>query len=552
LPDPELTVEPVAFGELKPGRPAFAEVVVRNTGRVRVDCTAAGADSWIRVLPERINLPPGREKKIRVRAVLTSEQDGPQSSELLFTSAVGVVLRVPVTAIGKVPRPHLRPIRKQRVRDAAGTTVERKFQLANDGDGRLDCEATADKPWVKLLTPVLHVAPGKKRKIRYVLDLPALPKGEHTATITLSTNAGTVAVPVTVTILDPNPVLEVLPAPDLGMISPELPLSAFVQVRNAGIGLLSVKAETESSRVTVAPTEADVPTGPPVRFHLTIPVDGLPGGEHEVAIRLTSNGGSGRATIRFRLPVEQIDVPSMLDLGDRPMGRLTGAVLRVKNIGPHRVTLRVRGEHQWLRPAVEVVSVNPNEVVSVPFRMDLPPDVRGPVMSTLHLEGRAVRHSVAVRAIARKVSLAVVPGVVNLGDMVPGEERAFTMEVVNTGELIARIPDSHTPGALEVWVRRATVKPGERVTVAGRVRVNSRQIDRAVRTLVPLADELVVECMAKVVAPVMPKVLAGLAASGGLIAGCALTVAVEWWLGLPLAILGVLLGSWIYWREFRR
>ena len=549
LPDPELTADPVCFGELMPGRPAFADVVVRNTGRVRVDCTVAVADPWVRVLPTRLNLPPGRQKKLRARAVLTAAHDGPLASELVFTSAAGVVLRVPVAATGKVPRPVLRAIRRQRVRDAAGPAVERKFQLANDGDGSLDVSATADKAWVKIVTPELRVGPGKKRKLRYVLDLPVLPRGEHTAAITLATNAGTVAVPVTVTVLDPNPVLEVVAAPDLGAVSPDLPLSAFVQVRNSGIGLLTVRAESETPRVTVSPAEVDVPAGPPVRFNLTIPVDGLPGGEHEAAVRLTSNGGSGRAAIRFRLPVERIDVPAMIDLGDRPAGRLTGDALRVKNSGPDRVTLRVRGEHQWLRPGAERVTVNPGEVVSVPFRMDLPPGVLGPVVSTILLEGRSVRYAVAVRALARKVELVVVPEVVFLGNMIPGEERAFALDVVNAGEIAADIRELHAPGDLEVWVRRATVWPGERVTLAGRVRVNARQPDRQVRARVPLADEATVRFVARVVSPRMPKVLAVTAATGGLIAGGALSVAVGWWLGVPLALLGLATGVWLVWRE---
>ena len=80
-------------------------------------------------------------------------------------------------------------------------------------------------------------------------------------------------------------------------VSPELPLTAFVRVRNAGIGLLAVTARSEDPRVTVTPTEAAVPAGPPVRFRLTIPIAGLPGGEHEAAVRVTSNGGE--AGLRF-------------------------------------------------------------------------------------------------------------------------------------------------------------------------------------------------------------------------------------------------------------
>src|SRR5436305_213737 len=86
--------------------------------------------------------------------------------------------------------------------------------------------------------------------------------------------------------------------------------------------------------------------------------------------------------------------------------------------------------------------------------------------------------------------LRVTAAVVALGDMEPGEERAFTAEVANTGDMTAHIRDSHTPGPLEVWVRRVTVKPGERVTVFGRVRVNTRQIDRQLRARVALCDEL--------------------------------------------------------------
>ena len=551
LPDPELTAAPVAFGELKPGKPAFVEVVVRNTGRVRVDCTAVVVDSWLRVLPERINLPPGREKKIRVRAVLTTEQDGSQTSELLFSSSAGVVLRVPVTATGKVPRPLLRPIRKQRVRDAASSPIERKFQIANDGAGRLNCEATADQAWVKIITPSIYVAPGKKRKLRYVLDLPTLPRGEHTATITLTTNAGTVLVPVTVTILDPNPVLDVLPAPNLGLIAPEMPITAFVQVRNAGIGLLFVKAESESPRVIVTPAEADVPTGPPVRFGLVIPVEGLPGGEHEAAVQFTSNGGSGRAAIRFRLPVELLDVPSLIHLGERPAGRLTGGVIHIKNIGPYPVKLCVRGEHQWLQPTVDRVSVPAGETVPVPFRMDLQPDVLGPAFSAIILEGRAIRHTIPVRAIACRVALEVSPGVVSLGDMEPGTQQTFTVEVTNTGEMVAHIRDSHTPGTLEVWVRRATVKPGETVTVTGRVRVNTRQINRQLRASATLTDELTVQLTACVVSPLIPRALAVTAATGGLIAGSVLSVAVAWWLGVPVTLLGFAIGALIFWRTQR-
>ena len=548
LPDPELSAEPVAFGELMTGRPAYVDVTVRNTGRVRVNCIVAVPDPWLRLLPSRLNLPPGRQKALRVRAVLTPAHAGALD--------IGTGVHIECRRGSEGPRrrhregstTRLAPIRRQRVRDAAGPPVERKFQIANDGDGPLDVTATTDQPWVKIVTPELRVGPGKKRKLRYLLNLPTLPLGEHSATITLATNGGTVEVQLTIRVVDPEPVLEVVSGPDLGMVSPELPLSAFVQVRNAGIGLMCVTAESENPRNTVTPTAAEVPVGPPVRFGLTIPVDGLPGGEYEAAVRLTSNGGAGRAAVRFRLPVEQIDAPALIDLGVREAGCPIHHWLRVKNTGAYPTALRVRGEGQGVHPGPNRVVIAPGQTASVPFRMDLPPGVLGPVVSTILLEGRAVRFAVAVRALVRKVELVVVPGVVVLGDVTPGEERAFAVEVANVGEIAAEIHEQHAPGDLETWLRPATVRPGERVTLAGRVRVNAKQTGEPVRAIISLADEVTIRFVAQVVRPRLPRVLAVLAASGGLVAGSSLTVAVGYWLGVPVGCLGFAMGVWL-WRR---
>jgi hypothetical protein len=255
--------------------------------------------------------------------------------------------------------------------------------------------------------------------------------------------------------------------------------------------------------------------------------------------------------VRFRLPVEVIDAPVMIDLGERPAGRLTGEVLRVKNIGPDRVALRIRGAHQWVRPGTDRITVNPGELVAVPFRVDLPPDVLGPVMSALVVEGRAIRHEVAVRVVARKVELIAVPGVVLLGEMKPGEERPFTVDVVNSGEIALSVRDAHVTGELEVWVQSAVIRPGERVRLSGRARVNTRHADRQLHAQLTLADEATVRCIAQVVPPTVPKVLAAVTAVGGLIAGAALSVAVAWWLGVPIGLAGIGAGAWLFWREMR-
>jgi hypothetical protein len=355
-------------------------------------------------------------------------------------------------------------------------------------------------------------------------------------------------VPITVQVLDPNPVLEVVRGPDLGPVSPDLPLFAFVQVRNGGIGPLTVRARTEDPRVTVAPEAAEVHPGPPVRFNLTIPLVGLPGGGHEVGVRFVSNGGSDRAVVRFRLPVEQIEAPAVIDLGDRPAGRSTGGALQVRNSGPDRVTLEVKGEHQWVRPGCTRLTLEPGETIAVPFRVDLAPRARGPVGSAILLAGRTVRHAVAVRAVARKVALVVVPRVVELGNLSPGAERTFTVEVFNKGEVPVELRELHAPGELEVWVRHATVYPGDRITLGCRAVVNARRTGKTVRAVVALTDGAAVRCAAQVVPPTAPRVLAIAAAAGGLIVGVSLTATVGWWLGAPVALVGLATGAWLLWR----
>ncbi|MBN9122006.1 MAG: hypothetical protein J0I06_23165 [Planctomycetes bacterium] len=548
LPEPELAADPVDFGELKPGRAAFADVVVRNVGRVRVNGSVEADAPWLRVTPTRINLPPGGEKRVRVRAVLSVEEDGPLTSELLVSSPAGVVLRVPVSATGKVPRPVLRAVRRQRLRDAIGPPVERKFQVANDGDGRLDLTATADAPWIQIVTPELHVAPGKKRKLRYVVDLESLPLGEHAAAIAIESNGGAATVPVTVEVLDPNPVLEIVSGPDLGLTSPDQPLSAAVQVRNSGIGLLKVRAESENPRNTLSPAEADVPPGPPVRFNLTIPVSGLTGGAYEAGVRLTSNGGAGRAAVRFRLTPEQLDVPALLDLGPREAGRVRWDWLWVRNTGQYPVTLRVRAEDA-VRLELDRVTVASLQTVPVPFYLNLPDEARGPVTGAILLEGRALRHRVAVRAVARKVELVLEQKTLDLGKLRPGEERAFTVDVVNVGEIPAEIYDAQAPGELEVRVRKATVLPGARVALVGTARANTDGTGAEVGAVVRLNHGLKLRCEATVVPPLWPRVFAVTAAAGGLIAGAGVSVAVGWGAGVPLALVGVLAGAWLFWRE---
>jgi hypothetical protein len=182
-------------------------------------------------------------------------------------------------------------------------------------------------------------------------------------------------------------------------------------------------------------------------------------------------------------------------------------------------------------------------MVSVPFRLEVQHGMEGPLVANIRVEGRTVRHVVAVRVVARKIDLVVTPRVVELGHMIPGEERAILLQVENRGLLGADVRALHTTGELAVWIRKQTIPPGMTAVVAGRVKLNSRVIGKHVQTAVDLTDDVFVRFSAQVVRPLLPRILAALAATCGILAGLILGTTVGWFFGITVALAGLVAGG---------
>lgn len=540
FPEPDVEAAPVDLGTVRPGRAAYESVTLRNVGKVRVACDVAADAPWLAVTPKRVNLPPGGEKVVKVRALVTEEKEGSCEAGVIVTLDGRRLLRVPVTAVCHVPKSVLGPIRRQTLGAVASDLpAVRRFRVANTGDGRLDCTVTADVSWVMVLTPTLKVGPRKRRRVEFRIDAPSMPLGTSVGTIRVRTNGGDADVPLSVAVVEPRPELEVLGDAELASVSADGSATGHLAVRNVGVGLLRLRAEPGDTRVSVTPAEATLSPGPPTRLAVSVSVEGLAGGTHAFGVRVTSNGGEGRAEVRFRLPVELLDLPSMIDLGDRPAGRPADEALRVRNVGPDPVELRVRAEDPWVRPGAERIVVPPGQMTAVPFRLDLAQGVFGPVASIIRVEGRTARFAVAVRVVARRAELVAVPDRVDLGGMLPGQEREFTFRVENRGELAADVRESHTPGELEVWVRRHTVQPGTTAVVPGRVRMNAKGAGRRARATAPVTDETVVRFDATVARPLTPRILAAVAVAGGVAVGGVLGATVGWLFGAAVAVAGI-------------
>jgi hypothetical protein len=544
LPEPKLEALPVDFGDVRSDRPAYATVSLRNVGKVRVDCTLATDQPWLAVVPNRVNVPVGGEKVVKLRAAISTEQAGPQTASLMVAFAGGQLLSVPVSALCRVTKPILGSIRRQTLGAAAADVpVVRRFHVSNVGDGPLRCTVETDQPWIEILTREFIVGPGKKRRIEFRIHTPTMAQGKNLATIRIRSNGGEADVPLSVIVVDPKPELDVLGDLDLGTLMTEGVATGHLSVRNSGVGMLDLRAKPDDGRVTVTPGELTLAPGPPTKLAVAVSLDGLSGGDYSYGIQFTGNGGAGCANVRFRLPVEQIDAPDLIDLGNQLVGHPTGGAVRLRNTGPDRVTLAVRAEDLWVQPGVDTIEVQPGELIAIPFSMDLRQGFCGPVMTAIWLKGRTVQHKVVIRARASKIELIAIPHMLILGEMSPGEERAVVLQVANKGDLIAEIRDLHISGDLEVWVRRQTVQPGATVPLVGRVKMNARTVGKQVRAAVRLADETVVRFSAQVVRLRVPLIISGLLAVGGVAGGIALGATGSWALGGIVAVFSLIYGG---------
>jgi hypothetical protein len=545
LPEPQLAATAVEFGNVAPDLPAYQTVELVNVGAVRVACTLTPDQPWLAVSPRKVNLPVGRSKTIKLRAVLGGEQAGPRSAQVVVAHAKGTLLNIPVAATCKLPKPILGAVRRQTIGAVATDgPVVRRFRIANTGDGRLTCTVTADQPWIEILTPELTVGAGKKRRVEFRLNAPAMPQGTNIATIQIASNGGAADIPLSVTVVEPEPELEVTENVDLGLVDGAA-ASGYLTVRNVGVGMLKLQAVPDDPRLTVQPAEASIAPGPPVKLALAVALEGLAGGPHHYGVRFASNGGPGWVNVRFRLPVEQIQAPALIDLGDRTAGKAVSVVLRLWNTGTDQVALSVHAADAWVRPAVDRVVLKAGELVAIPYRLDLPSGVSGVRMGRIILTGRVLRQEVAVRVVVRRVELVVVPPMLVLGDMRPGEERPITFHVANRGDLAAVIGDLHAPGDLEVWIEPQRLEAESTNTLRGLVKLNARNVGREVRSTVRLRDETVIRLTARVVRSIRPRLIA--AALSAVCLGVIVGLILGWNHGARFAALwSLLLGSIIY------
>ena len=89
-----------------------------------------------------------------------------------------------------------------------------------------------------------------------------------------------------------------------------------------------------------------------------------------------------------------------------------------------------------------------------------------------------------------------------------------------------------------MWICEQTVPAGATVTVEGRVKMNAKAVGKQMRMEVHVADEVFVRFCATVARPIIPRILAGVAASAGVLTGAAVGPSVGWMFGIAVILAG--------------
>jgi hypothetical protein len=173
----------------------------------------------------------------------------------------------------------------------AGNPAAKSLAVANTGGGSLTFSASDDAPWL-LVTPASGTAP---QSLTVSADIAALPPGEHTAAVTVTSagNQGSPAtIPVTLNIAPaPPPALSVSPATLTfnATVGGAAPAAQTVNVTNSGGGSLTFNAADDAPWLSVTPGSGSAPQS----LSVTASHAGLAPGAHSATVTVTAAGASG-------------------------------------------------------------------------------------------------------------------------------------------------------------------------------------------------------------------------------------------------------------------
>lgn len=226
--------------------------------------------------------------------------------------------------------------------DFGSSQTNASFTISNStGVGSITWTAASSVNWLSV-SPTSGSLSTSASTINVIANRSGLTFGNYTAAINLTSNAGNIVIPVTLTVLNPN-------APQL-TVSPSVlqfgnaTTTIAMNVQNTGTGTLNWSAIPSQSWISLSKTSDSV-TGSE-SINVTVSRNSLSSGSYSGQIVFSSNGGSQTVSVSMNIPsVPVLSVsPSSLNFDSTK----TQLSFSINNTGSGSLTWSDSSSQSWM------------------------------------------------------------------------------------------------------------------------------------------------------------------------------------------------------------
>ena len=451
------------FGDLG-GPQSRGMLRLANAGGGVLTVQMTGAYPWLRPARTEVVLRGG--DTIEVPVVVTTA-DAPAAGEyeraLRLDSDSGqawVAARFGRAEAEMVIEPRRVDLGSSRTSDPIETTLS----VGNRGDGPLDVRLTAQSSAITIAPARLTVPPRHRATLHLTVQVGALPPGEHSFErgIRVSGNAGTVDVPVTITVMRP-----LLGATERELDFGSLDVGQVTQatlplvISNRGNVPLEYTVELGAPWLRVWPVAGELPAGGSTVLEARLSGEAAqtPGAVAlDRAMSIIGGGTALPVAARFTLVKPLLVVePASLDFGLIPAGGVTERTATITNSGSGVLEWTATTDSTWLEvsPASGSLPAGAHaEVVLRSYALGLPAEAHE-ARATMRFRGQHNERTVTAAVAVSRPQLVVDP-LLDLGESVDLAPASGRLILFNRG--VGDLSGSVTPAVPWLAVEPASFR----------------------------------------------------------------------------------------------
>ncbi|GAB4034335.1 hypothetical protein GCM10028774_20230 [Spirosoma jeollabukense] len=328
LAPPQLTTKD-NVGQLSFNSSTYQTFVVQNSGEGTLTWSATANKDWITISPTSGTNETAIEVSVDKKGIESGNQTG-----LITITSNGGQRTIQVTMSVGSPVVSISPT----ALDFGQSSTQNQLNVVNKGEGILRWSATTNKSWITLSGQNDPTAPNFSVSV----NRSGLTAGTYTGNVTVSSNGGTVDVPVTMQVTAAPAVLGLSPTSlDFGTTATQLTVS----VSNQGAQPLNWTAASNNNWLTVSPGSGTNAGTVTVNVNRT----GITSGSYAGSFTINSNGGSTTVPVTMSIPTATSQPKLSVSTTSVSLGSTsTQGTLTVSNTGTGTLTWTVSRDQSWI------------------------------------------------------------------------------------------------------------------------------------------------------------------------------------------------------------